>query len=124
MKSIKTIYYGSTGLLSLLLTGSAIAYVLNYDFFYASFTSLGYPTYLIYPIALAKISAVITLWLPNKPNLKEWAYAGLCYDFLLALSAHLNVNHDEYISAIVALLILFMSYFSYHKIKNEALSAA
>ncbi len=119
MKAIKITNYVSTGLLSALLLVGGVGYFLNYDFFYASFTSLGYPTYLIYPLAIAKILAIIALWTPNVPKLKEWAYAGLFYDFLLAFSAHVNANHDEYLFPIFGTVVIFISYFSYHKVKSK-----
>ena len=119
MKAIKITNYVATGLLSAMLIVGSIGYVFNYDFFYESFTSLGYPTYLIYPIAIAKTLAVIAMWVPKMPTVKEWAYAGLAYDFLLALSAHLNVGHEEYMAAVLALVILSISYFTYRKLKAQ-----
>ena len=112
MKATKITYYISTGLLTLMLVGGVFNYTLNYDFMYDSFTSLGYPTYLIYVIAVAKFLAIFGLWIPRIPKLREWAYAGLFYDFLLAVIAHLSVNHDEYILAIISIIVLFISYFS------------
>jgi hypothetical protein len=121
MKAIKITYYASTGLLTAALTMSAGAYIFNHEFFVESFTSLGFPIYLIYFIAIAKLLAAIAFWLPKTPNIKEWAYAGICFDFTLALTAHLNVDHKEYIYAIVALAVLFISYLSYHKYKRTQL---
>lgn len=116
MKTTKNAYKISTGILTLMLVGGVFNYTLNYDFLYDSFISLGYPTYLIYFIATAKFLAIFGLWLPRMPKLREWTYAGLLYDFLLAVTAHINVGHDEYILAIISTIILIISYISYRRL--------
>ena len=52
-----------------------------------SFTQLGYPAYLIYPFATAKLLGLVAIWTKKSETLKEWAYAGFTFDFLLAISA-------------------------------------
>jgi hypothetical protein len=54
---------------------------------------------------------VIAILSKQSKTLKEWAYAGFFFDFLLALSAHLNVGDGEFIPATVAIILLFVSYF-------------
>ncbi|MFK8045695.1 MAG: DoxX family protein [Crocinitomicaceae bacterium] len=118
MKSFKIIYYASTGLLSAMMLMSASMYFFDNATITEAFTSLGFPLYLIYPIAIAKILGVIALWIPNKPTLKEWAYAGFFFEFTLALSAHLNINDGQFGAAALALILLFASYFTYQKLTN------
>ena len=57
MKTNKIIYWVSTGLLSVLLLMSAGLYVFNNVEVSEMFKSFGYPIYIIYPLAVAKISA-------------------------------------------------------------------
>jgi len=64
-------------------------------------------------VFLLAIVAIVTK--KSKP-LKEWAYAGLFFDALLALSAHLMVNDGGQITAIVALIAIVVSRFMDNKI--------
>ena len=110
MKTTKIIYYLTTGLLSFLLIASAGMYLFNTAEISKLFTSFGYPTYIIYPLAFAKISAVVVLW--TKLNtLKEWAYSALTFEFILAFFAHYMVGDGEQTGAIIALVLLGSSYF-------------
>ena len=105
----KIIYWVSTGLLSLLMLFSASMYFINHEMVAEAFTSLGYPTFIIYPLAVAKILAVVAILSRKSALLKEWAYAGLFFDFSLALASHLMVQDGEYGAALVALLFLIIS---------------
>lgn len=110
-KRDKYIYWGATGLLTALMLMSAGMYFFQNDMVSETFTRLGFPTYIIYPLALLKILGLIAIWTKKSPMLKEWAYAGFFFDFLLALSAHINVNDGEYLPAAIAIVLLLVSYF-------------
>ncbi len=106
----KIIYYVATGLLTVLMLFSAGMYFFNHDMVRETFTTLGYPTYIIYPLAIAKVLGLIAIWTRKSSMLREWAYAGFFFDFLLAVSAHWSVCDGEYAPAIVAMVLLFVSY--------------
>ncbi len=108
-KRNKIIYWVVTGLLCLMMLMSASMYLFKYDMVSSIFTKLGFPTFIVYPLAIAKILGVIAILTKKSKLLKEWAYAGFFFDFLLALAAHLNVQDGEYIPAIVALILLAIS---------------
>lgn len=110
MKTTKIIYYATTGLLSFLLLASAGMYIFNNAEVSKLFISFGYPTYIIYPLAIAKLSAVIVLWTKLK-TLKEWAYSALFFEFILAFFAHYMVGDGEQMGAVIALILLGASYF-------------
>ena len=76
-----------------------------------TFNSLGFPAFIIYPLAIAKILGVIAITTRKSKVLKEWAYAGFFFDFVLALSAHLIAKDGQFAIAIVALILLFTSYY-------------
>lgn len=118
MKSFKIAYWISTGLMSLLMLFSAGMYIFNNAAVQEAFTSLGYPTYIIYPLAIAKILGLIAIWSNLSKPLKEWAYAGFFFDFVLAFLAHLMVNDGQFGAAIMALFLLFVSYFSWKKLSD------
>ncbi|MEM0994552.1 MAG: DoxX family protein [Bacteroidota bacterium] len=110
-KTTKIIFWIATGLLAAMMVLSAGMYFANYETVATSFTTLGYPTYLIYPLAVAKILAAIAITTRLNNSLKEWAYAGLFFDFALAATAHLQVGDGEAAPAFVAIALLFVSYF-------------
>ncbi len=110
MKKNKIIYYASTGLLTLLLLFSAGMYFFNHEEVKGMFASFGYPTYIIYPYGVAKILAIIALWSPNFKIVKEWAYAGLFFAFILAFFAHYMIGDGEQTGAVMAMILLIVSY--------------
>jgi len=111
MKTQKIIYYIATGLLSALMLFSAGMYFLNNAEVNEAFISMGYPTYLIYPLAIAKILGVIAIWQNKNQILKEWAYAGFFFDLILAFSAHYMINDGQQGASIAGLVFLIVSYY-------------
>jgi len=118
MKRDKIVYYGSTGLLTLLMLFSAGMYIFNNEAVQEMFTNFGYPTYIIYPLAVAKLLGVFAIWNPKFDTLKEWAYAGFFFDFVLAFFAHKMINDGEEMGAIMALVLLTVSYLFSKRIKK------
>lgn len=55
-------------------------------------------------------------------TLKEWAYAGFFFDFVLAMLAEIHAVGGEYVSSSIALTSLLISYFFWRKrIRNDSL---
>ena len=119
MKNHLWIYRISTGLITALMLMSAGMYFFNNAEVSKVFTNLGYPTYIIYPLAIAKILGLIAIWTNFSKSLKEWAYAGFFFDFVLAFFAHVMINDGEFAPALVATILLFVSYFSWKKLENQ-----
>ncbi|WP_299672659.1 DoxX family protein [uncultured Polaribacter sp.] len=115
MKTTKIIYYVATGLLTLLMLFSVSMYLFNNAELQTAFTALGYPTYIIYPLAFAKILGLIAIWFVANKSLKEWAYAGFFFNFVLAFFAHYMIGDGEQIGALIAIVLLLTSYFSWKK---------
>lgn len=116
MKTNKIVYWISTGLLCLLMLASAGMYIFNHPAVIVIFKTLGYPSYIVYPLAVAKILGVIAILSKRSKWLIEWAYAGFFFDFLLAISAHLNAGDGEFPLPVIALILLLVSYFSDKKV--------
>ena len=110
MNKNKIIYWISTGLLSLLMIMSAGMYIFNHEMIITVFQNLGYPSYIVYPLAIAKLLGIIAILTRKSNTLKEWAYVGFFFDFILAFSAHFAISDGEYGAAIVALILLAVSY--------------
>ena len=118
MKTNKIIFYASTGLLSALMLFSASMYVFNHEEIIKVFTSFGFPTYIIYPLAFAKIMGLIALWFFQKKRIVEWAYAGFLFNFVLAFFAHYMIGDGEQMGAVVALVLLIVSYIFSKKVNQ------
>jgi hypothetical protein len=118
MKKTKIIYWVITGLMAAFMLMASIPDVLRVPEAVAMLTHLGYPTYLLPFIGIAKILAVLAILIPGFPKLKEWAYAGLVFDLVGALYSHIAVGDpgSVWIFALIALLMILGSYFLYAKI--------
>ena len=86
---------------------------------YRQVTSFGYPTYIIYPYAIAKLLGLVALWNPNFKAIKEWAYAGFFFAFILAFFAHYMIGDGEQTGALIAFILLNVSYIFNKRINKE-----
>lgn len=109
------IYLIATGLFSLMLVAGAITYFVMHEMTSKMFASLGVPTAIIYPLAVAKILGVAALWLIKKPIIKIMAYAGFAIDLILAIAAHLNAGDGGFFGPIIPLVLLTVSFIFYRK---------
>lgn len=104
------IYWAITGLFSAMMLMAVVMYFTQHAMVSETFARLGYPVYIIYPLAVAKVLGVIAILTKKSPLLKEWAYAGFFFDFVIAAAAHMMVGDGEYQGALVALVLLLGSY--------------
>ncbi len=107
----KIFYWISTGFVTLIMLFSAGMYLFNTGEIQQVFSNLGYPEYIVIPLAIAKLLAIVAILTKKSAVLKEWAYAGLCFDFMLAIAAHLMVSDGDQYGAMVALVMLAVSYY-------------
>jgi len=118
MKKNKIIYWISTGLLTAITLMIAGAYIFDYETISQTFIKLGYPTYIIYPLAILKLLG-ITVILTNKyKTLKKLAYVGFLFDFALAIASHLIANVGGFALAVVAIILLVVSYIYNKKLSD------
>lgn len=81
----------------------------------------GFPDYFRVELAFAKIIGVIVLLLTAiKGRIKEWAYSGFAITVISGFIAHVcsGNSFQSSSSALIALAILFTSYFSYHNLNH------
>ncbi len=117
----KIIYLVATGLLTVNMLLSAGMYFFKHAMVVEMFEALSYPPYIIYPLGIAKILGLIAIWSNKSKTLKEWAYAGFVFDFLLAISAHINAEDGAYFGACIALVLVTVSYTFYRiELKNNS----
>lgn len=110
MKSQKIIYWTATGLFCAIMLYSASMYLLNTEMVKDFFESFNYPTYIVLPLAVAKILGVLMILWRGNAWLTEWAYAGFFFDVTLAFFAHYSAQDDVTLT-LVAMLLLLVSYF-------------
>ena len=127
-------YYATTSLIALGIIGGALQYLTMNErivsaFSYemnGDFNAIGFPAWLIYPMGIAKILGVVALWAPVSRWIREWAYAGLFFNLLLAVGAHvfnpINPEDGDFLPAAFMLVILCASRFFMGK--KEAASPA
>ena len=82
-----------------------------------AFTGLGYPTHLIYPLAIAKILGVVAILTRKSEVLKQFAYAGFLYVAVLGALAHISVNDGDWIPVTLAGIAVVVSYVYEKKMK-------
>jgi DoxX-like family len=119
-KTVKIMFWIVTGLMSAMLLMGVSMYILKTDEMKLQFLSLGFPAFLIYILMVAKPLALIAIWTNKIKSIAEWAYAGLTFNLLLAVAAHLNVEDGEQYGAIMVLVLLAISYFLYKKKESLA----
>jgi hypothetical protein len=113
------IYRVITGLFSLMLLTGAITYFVKHEMTSEMFTSLGVPTEIIYPLAIAKILGVIAIWLIKSKLIKTLAYLGFALDLISAIASHVNAGDGGAIGPAIPLVLLIVSYVYYRKIQND-----
>ena len=76
------------------------------------FTKAGYPQHLRILLGIAKPAAAIVLLLPGFALLKEWAYAGAAFAWVMAVVAHYSAGDGVQIwgMPLVLLTLLIVSY--------------
>jgi len=111
MKRSKIIFYIATGLFSILMLFSISMYFFNHDEIAELFKGFGYPSYIIYPYAIAKLLGLFAIWNPKFHRLKEWAYAGFFFAFILAFFAHYMIGDGDQMGVVIAMVLLLVSYY-------------
>ncbi len=111
MQIKKIVYYIATGALTAIMIYSVQMYLRNPEAVAGYFKNFSYPSYLVYPLATAKILGLVAIWGNFSRSLKEWAYAGFFFDITLAFTAHMVAKDGGELFAIIAFISLMTSYF-------------
>jgi hypothetical protein len=109
----KVAYWGSTVIAAVMLL-FALSYLTGSEQVVSGFSKAGYPQHLRIVLGLAKPAAGIVLLLPGIRVLKEWAYAGSTFAWVMAtISAYSSGEPASvWILPIVLLVLLCVSYFT------------
>lgn len=93
----------------------------------AAISHLGYPAYFGPMLMIFKVSGTIALIIPAIPRrVKEWAYAGLAFDFIAASVSNSVVDGFGFNTffPLIFLGILILSYISLEKIDRYSPSSS
>ena len=80
-------YWVSTGIV-VAMTLPSVMYLTGSPQVVAGFTHLGYPQHLRIILGIAKLTGAVILIVPGLRVLKEWAYAGFTFAWVIACVAH------------------------------------
>lgn len=110
MLAQRIVYWIATVLFCAIMIYSAGLYFFKNEMIEGVFQHLGYPTYLVYPLATVKLLGVgIILWRYSR-WLTDWAYAAFFFELILAAMAHHYVG-EAATFPLIALLLLVISFF-------------
>jgi DoxX-like family len=106
-----TAYWISTAIVGVMLL-FALSYLTGNEQVVSGFAKAGYPQHLRIVLGIVKPAAAIVLLLPGVPLLKEWAYAGATFAWIMAfISAYSGSEGAQiWVMPIVLLVLLGISY--------------
>lgn len=120
MKSAKIIFWVST-ILIFLFEGVMPALTSQTELAKEGIRHLGYPAYFGVMLTVYKVLGSLAITIPQVPaRVKEWAYAGLTFDFTSAFISYWAVDGltGAAFFPLIVLAVLMVSYIYYHKIKD------
>jgi len=125
MKKTKIIYWIFTILFAGFMLFSAIPDIMNTKEAQDIVGKmLGYPTYIIPFIGVAKALGVIALLVPGFPRVKEWAYAGFTIDLLgawysgIAAATAAGQSITPSFFMVLPIGVMIVSYIYWHKLQK------
>ena len=120
MKATKIIYWVSTILVIVVMLFTAVQTFAHLDHMEAFAKQIQFPGYMFVMLSIAKVLGVIALLIPGYPGVKEWVYAGFTFDLVGAIvlfaGSALSFPVALWTPMLVGLLMLIISYITYHKI--------
>jgi hypothetical protein len=104
-------YWTTTAIVALSLLGS-LSYLTGNEQVVTGFAKAGYPQHLRIVLGIAKPAAAIVLLLPGLALLKEWAYAGVTFAWIMAFISATASGEAMQIRSVplVLLALLAVSY--------------
>lgn len=120
MNSQKSIYYIALGLFAIAVIGSIINSIINFDEISTIFVKLGYPVYLIHLLGVFQSIGLLMIFTNKSHWSLEWVYAGFFMNYTLGAIAHLAVKDGNGASAVICIVLLFVTYIQSKKIRDTS----
>lgn len=123
-KTTNVLYWVCTVLVALLMGLGSIPNIMSSADSVAIFAQLGYPTYLLPFLGVAKLLGVIAILVPGFPRVKEWAYAGLTFDLAGAMYSMIAIGEpmSGWLVFLLGFAVIAGSYVCYHRKHKSSLS--
>jgi hypothetical protein len=100
-----------TLLLLLMMVGGGVNYLVNTEFVAAEFVRLGFPVWVLYFNAAAKILGGAVIFYHKSPQwLFNFAFAGYLYILLMAVIAHMVAGDNMYWGALIGLVLWALAF--------------
>lgn len=112
-RAVLLVYWVATLYVAVTSLGAGVIDILHAPPLYADLLRLGYPSHFATVLGVWKVLGALALVWPRYPLLKEWAYAGLFFDFTGALAAHgfAGDGMTTYVGPLLSLGALIASWF-------------
>ena len=85
-------YWTVTIIIAMESMAGGVADIMQVPVYIKSLLHLGYPAYFSVILGLGKVLAAIAILIPRYTRLKEWAYAGLVFQFIGAITSQIVVG--------------------------------
>jgi uncharacterized membrane protein YphA (DoxX/SURF4 family) len=108
MKTKKTWYWTTTGLVAFALLSGGVADMMHLRPVVEGMLRIGYPMYFLTIVGLWKALGGLALVWPGLPRLKEWAYAGVFFVLTGAAVSHAICGETGHVIAPAVLAVLGM----------------
>lgn len=120
----KIAYWLTTSIVVLMMTFAGVTYLMGSPQAVEGFAHMGYPQHVRIALGIAKVLGAVILIVPGLPLVKEWAYAGFAFAWVLAAIGHyLAGDGISSITPLVLLGIMIVSYLTRPPSRRLALSA-
>src|SRR3984885_6047418 len=104
-------YWVATVLVAAEAAVGGVADILQLPPFFPTLIHLGYPGYFSVILGVWKVLGAVAILAPRLPRLKEWAYAGLFFDFTAATASHAAIGEAaQLVGPISSIVFLAASY--------------
>lgn len=115
----KIIYWVATVAMCGVFAFSAQMYFRNTEMVQGFFTHLGYPSYIVIPLAILKVLGIVAVLTRKSKMLTEWAYFGFLLDAILAFTAHQVAEDGGAMFSIIAIVSTIVSRIMYGMIYHD-----
>jgi uncharacterized membrane protein YphA (DoxX/SURF4 family) len=121
MKKTNILYWTFTALFAAFMLMSGIQNLMVTPEWVTIMNNLGYPSYLLPFMGVAKCLGVLALVVPGYPRIKEWAYAGFFFDLVGATYSVVVKEGPQlpHTFMLVLLVVMGLSYFYHHKRQRQ-----
>lgn len=115
---VKVVYWLSTAVVLFLLGFAVVMYHANNAAISDYFLALGYPSYLVYPLAYAKVLAILIIVTHRYNDLRDMVYAAYLINIVLAFVAHIEYG-DSFVHAAIGLVAVIISYLLGNRVRGR-----